>query len=91
MIVSFGFGMTTRAFFQKFLSVGRASGSVSITRRIWLSFKARTNRYSPWRMIFQYASLPCRSALQAEMIRRTPLDRTVYIIVISMPFATPTQ
>ena len=73
MIVSFAFGMTTCAFFQKSLSVVRAPGSASIAHRIWLSVRARTRLQLlpyPWRMIFQYASLSCRSALLAEMIRR---------------------
>src|SRR3990172_1361149 len=41
-MVSFARGITTRAFFQKSASVGRASGSVSIARRTWASLRART-------------------------------------------------
>jgi len=42
VIISFAFEITNRVFFRKSLSVGRASGSVSIARRIWRSVRART-------------------------------------------------
>ena len=40
-MVCFGAGMTTRAFFQNSGSVGRASGSLSMARRIWRSLSER--------------------------------------------------
>src|SRR3990172_314267 len=41
-MVSFARGITTRAFFQKSASVGRASGAVSIARRTWASLRERS-------------------------------------------------
>ncbi len=79
VIVSFALGMTTRALFRSpDLSVVRRDRSRSpagLDDRSGTS--AASNRYPPWRMLFQYASLSCRSALQAEMIRRSLCDTSV--------------
>src|ERR1035437_490187 len=69
VMVCFGAGMTTRAFFQNSGSVGRASGPPSMARRSWRSLRERRRFQSvpfltevfPVRFSFMSFRLPCRN------------------------------